>query len=68
MNYEQRKSLINSVNDGNSVNGEPPESEKPVDRACDVCGEYYDYYRSVENRVCQDCIDCKAVDIYAQPK
>lgn len=55
MNYEQRKSMINSVNDGNHLNIDGPDGERPHDRNCDVCGEEYDYYLSVDNKLCAIC-------------
>ena len=59
MNYQERKSIINSVNDGNSVNGDAPNGERPFDRNCDVCGEVYDYYLSSHNVLCTLCQEDK---------
>lgn len=55
MDYYQRRSVIASVGDGNSVNGDAPNGERPFDRNCDVCGEVYDYYLSVHNVLCDLC-------------
>lgn len=55
MDYEQRKNVINSSNDGNHINGEPDNGERPHDRNCDRCGEEYDYYLSVDNKFCAVC-------------
>lgn len=51
MDYLQREKEVLKWSDRDDT----PNSEKPCDRNCDNCGEYYDYYLSVNNRLCDLC-------------
>lgn len=57
MNYEQRKSLINSTNDGNHINQEPTEYKycgERLSRACGFCG---DPQEDNEAKACNTCLN-----------
>lgn len=63
-NYLNNKEIIAKHNDGNHVNAEPPNGERPHDRNCDVCGEAYDYYSSIKNKLCNLCQEDKYMAEY----
>lgn len=65
--YRNRETIINS-NDGNYVNGNPPNDERPFDRNCDVCGEEYDYYMGRHNVLCDLCQQDKDTEDYKNGK
>ena len=54
-NYLHNKDVIANHNDGNHLSIDPPDGEKPHDRNCDRCGEVYDYFLSIENKLCAIC-------------